>query len=110
RDPGDVARRDQAAGHDARRRGVRRSVRQAGRVRLRAEGLRPRRAAVPALPDADRDGQDLPAHFVLLPAVPELSAGAQTTSAPTTSIRSIARSPSPGVRSTARIPSRSTVT
>ena len=62
-----------ARGHHARGRGVRRPVRQAGRVRERAEGLRPGGSAVPAMPDADPEREDQRAQRVLLPAVPELT-------------------------------------
>ena len=72
RDPGDPAGGDQAAGHHPGGRGLRRSVRQAGGVRRRAEGLRTGRHAVPPLPHADRNRQDQPAELVLLPPVPEL--------------------------------------
>ena len=54
------------------RRGLPRSVRRARRIPERAEGLRAHRVAVPAMPHADPDREDLPAQFVLLPAVPEL--------------------------------------
>ena len=61
-----------APGDDPRRRGLRRPVRQAGRVRRGAEGVRTRGAAVPAMPHADPEREDLRAPGILLPAVPEL--------------------------------------
>src|SRR6185369_14206976 len=74
RDAGGPPGVDPLPGDHARGRGVRRPVRQAGRVPERTQGLRSRGPAVPSLPHPDPGREDLRAERVLLPAVPELRA------------------------------------
>src|SRR3546814_18607 len=75
----DAPRGRQAPRHLARRRAVRRPLRQARQLPERAEGLRPRGRAVQALPRSDRQGSLLEPAGLLLRGLPGLRARAGPT-------------------------------